>query len=228
MPVWIALRCPYNRGQTSENESTMNKRAAPVAKSDGTVRLGQSTDPRAIRTRKALQDSFLSLLKSTEFAQISSQDIAAGAGVAKGSFYLHYPSKDAILHELAKDAISKLYVMGLEALEIGGSKAAALSNCRYVDENRPLWTALLTGGAQNVIREELRSLSLKVAEERGVADDRLPHDLSTTFANGATIDILAWWLRQEKLYSPEFVAEMMIELIFNSIKRVSTSPNLKF
>jgi AcrR family transcriptional regulator len=192
------------------------------------LRLGQSGDPRAIRTRTALQQAFLTLLETSAFDQVTPLQIAAKAGVARGSFYLHYPSKDALLQELARDAIATLHTLGMNALDDGGSQAAALANCRHIDANRVLWSALLNGGAGGVIREELMHLARTVSAERAMPGDRLPAELSTAFSASAMMEIIAWWLRQATHYPPEFVADLMVEMVFNPIRAVSTSPFLKF
>jgi AcrR family transcriptional regulator len=197
-------------------------------KSGPDIRLGHSTDPRAIRTRRALRDAFLGLLQTNAFDQITPLQIAAKAEVARGSFYLHYPTKDALLQEVARDAIATLYQLGLKALDEGGSKAAALTNCQHIDANRTLWSALLNGGASGFIREELIRLARAVSAERAVQGDRLPAELGTAFSGSATVEIIAWWLRQEVPYSAEFVADLMVELVFNPIRTVSTSLHLRF
>jgi AcrR family transcriptional regulator len=202
------------------------KSKAVPASSD--KRLGESADPRAIRTRRALQDAFLSLLGDNSLEQITPLQIAAKAGVARGSFYLHYPTKDALLQEVARDAITTLYDLGLQALDEGGSKAAALANCRHIEENRGLWTVLLNGGALGSIREDLIRLARAVSSERSMPGDRLPAELSTAFSGSAMVEIIAWWLRQDEPYEAEFVADLMVEMVFNPIRAVSTSPHLKF
>lgn len=192
------------------------------------MRLGQSADPRAIRTRKAIQEAFLDLLENTPFDQVTPLHIATKAGVARGSFYLHYPSKEALLEEVARDAIAALHELGMQALDEAGSKAAALANCRHIEANKPLWSTLLNGGARGVIREELIRLARTISDERAMPGDRLPAELGTAFSGSAMVEIIAWWLRQEMPYPVEFIADLMVEMVFNPIRAVSTSPHLKF
>jgi hypothetical protein len=58
--------------------------------------------------------------------------------------------------------------------------------------------------------------------------DRLPASLSAAVSGRAMVEVIAWWLQQDAQYSAEFVADLMVELIFNPIRAVSTSNNLKF
>jgi AcrR family transcriptional regulator len=192
------------------------------------IRLGKSSDPRALRTRKALRDGFLALIENTPYDDVTPSQIAKKAGVARGSFYLHYPTKDALLSDLARDAMADLYDLGMQALDSGGSRAAAMVNCQHIEKNKVLWTTLLNGGAGSLIREEYVRLARQVAKGRSMPGDRLPATLSTAVSSRAIVEIIAWWLRQETPYSAEFVADLMVELIFNPIRAVSTSPDLKF
>ena len=168
------------------------------------------------------------MLFRSPFDRIRPQQIASQAGVARASFYLHYPSKEALLADLARDAIRRFFERGMQALDAGGAKAAALADCQCIDENRNLWSALLNGGAQAIVREEFMFLVRNVSQERSMPDDRLPPELSMTIANSTVIEILAWWLRQEKDYSVDFVADLIVDLVFKPIAAISTATNRRF
>ncbi|WP_159987279.1 TetR/AcrR family transcriptional regulator [Novosphingobium sp. 18052] len=185
-------------------------------------------DPRAIRTRKALQDALLELLKTDSFDQITPRHIAAKAGLAHGTFYRHHPSKEAMLDELAKKEINDLHQRQLQLLGTSGLRAVALSYADYFIEKRELWSVLLNGGANAIVREEWLKLARSQAREHAHPGDRLPHDLSTAFATSALVEIVGWWLRQDQGHSVDFFADMLIELLFDPIRKASTSPNLKF
>lgn len=206
----------------------MNISPLALHQTEDDLRLGKSSDPRALRTRKALQEALVGLLTQAPFDQIKPQQIASQAGVARASFYLHYPSKEALLADVAHGAIRQFFERGMIALDRGGAKAAALSNCQCIAENRNLWAALLNGGAQAIVREEFMFLVRNVSQERSMPDDRLPPELSLTIANSTVIEILAWWLRQEKDYSVDFVADLIVDLVFKPIAAVSTATNRKF
>lgn len=206
----------------------MSKAGANGMDTQPMARMAQSADPRAIRTRKALRDALLGLLPELPFEDITPQQIASAAGVARATFYLHHTSKEAMLDDLARDAIGRLYEQSQRVLDEMGSRVAALALCEHVEQDRALWTVLLGSGAEPTVRAELLRLSRSVAGERAVPDDRLPPALATAYSASGMMEILSWWLRQEARHEPEFVADLIVQLVFDPIRAVSTSPYLKF
>lgn len=72
-----------------------------------------SSDPRAARTRAAIQSSFKELLKHKSFQKITISDIANEAGIARHTFYNHYETKQDLLYFLV-DSILEQYYGNLE------------------------------------------------------------------------------------------------------------------
>src|SRR5271170_742862 len=118
------------------------------------VKASIPTDPRMQRSQAALRSALLSLLEEKAFDQITIRDIAGRANVGYATFFRNYDSKGAVLHDLAADQISQLIELAYPAIEGSNGRAAALALCTFVDEHRRLWTALLTGGAAGIVREE--------------------------------------------------------------------------
>jgi AcrR family transcriptional regulator len=79
--------------------------------------LTSSSDPRAKRTRAALQAAFKHLLRGKPYPKISVTDIAHRAGIARHTFYNHYESKQHLLHEIV-DEILLGFFEGLEQWDL--------------------------------------------------------------------------------------------------------------
>src|SRR5580704_9171269 len=60
----------------------------------------ETTDPRILRSRRMLMDSLAKLLIKKDFEDISVQEIADEATLNRGTFYLHYPDKNALLRAM--------------------------------------------------------------------------------------------------------------------------------
>lgn len=172
-----------------------------------------ATSSRTTRTRAALCNALLSLLEEEPFEQITIKAVTARAEVGYATFFRHYPDKEALLHDLAAHEIGKLLAMTMPILYTTDSLASTRALCAYVWEHRKLWTALLTGGAAAVLKEEFLRKALRLAEERPNPEPWLPDDLAVTFAVTGAVEILAWWLKQPDPPSIQQMAEVVNRLV---------------
>ena len=171
------------------------------------------TDARQVRSRKALTGAMLALLEEKPFDQITIREISARSGTGYATFFRHYTDKEALLGDIASEEISALLSMTTPILYDTNSYASTLALCNYVAEHRALWSALLTGGAASIVREEFIRQARQLAVYAMKPESWLPADLGVVYGTGGTIDLLAWWLSQEEDYSPEQIAGILNRLI---------------
>lgn len=172
------------------------------------------SDPRIKRTRAALCSALLSLLEEKTFDQISIRDIAGRADIGYATFFRNYEGKAAVLHDLAADQIGQLIDLAFPAIEGRSSRAGALALCTFVDEHRRLWTALLTGGAAGIVREEFirQGARVKTMSSRRAW---LPLELANIVGVSATVEILAWWLQRGRGVTVEKMARILDRLVIS-------------
>lgn len=65
-----------------------------------------SSDNRAVKTREAIYDSFLALLRRKKFEDISVKEICEGARCGRNTFYLHYPYKEALYDQVIDGCVA--------------------------------------------------------------------------------------------------------------------------
>jgi AcrR family transcriptional regulator len=151
-------------------------------------------DARAARSKEALHTAFFALIERKPLEQITVREIAAEAAVHYATFFRHYGTKEALLDDVAAKQIGRLVALTLPVLDQVDRRAAVVALCRYVNEHRTLWAALLRGGAAGTMREELLRLSRNVAVERAPAESWLPLDLAVSSSVSLIFETLAWWL----------------------------------
>lgn len=176
-----------------------------------------NTRDKQSRTQRALCDALLSLLEGQPFEQLTVKEITARADVGYATFFRRYPDKEALLHDLAAGEIKKLLTMTLPIFYSVDSQASNRALCGYVWEHRKLWTALLTGGAAAAMKEEYLRQALAVAEAHPHPEPWLPGDLSVTFPVIATVELLAWWLKQRDPPTVKQMAEIINRLALTPI-----------
>ncbi|MFT3966140.1 MAG: TetR/AcrR family transcriptional regulator [Sphingobium sp.] len=175
--------------------------------------MSTSLDARMQRSRRVLRDALLALLEEKPFDQITVREITARAKVGYATFFRHYASKDALLHDLASGQISDLLDMAVPVLFVANSRESCRAMCAYIHERRTLWSALLTGGAASTVREEFIRQARLLASRTRKKSSWLPRDLSIVWSTGSVIDVLAWWLSQKDACTVEQIAEIIDRLI---------------
>src|SRR5260370_1669995 len=118
-----------------------------------------TTDPRILRSRRMLMDSLERLLKKKEFEDISVQEIADDATLNRGTFYLHYPDKNALLQAMTesrfRDLIERRAITFTDCN--GALRAIALGVCDYLAET--------TGCPTQLARAPLQGSIIPVVED---------------------------------------------------------------
>lgn len=156
-------------------------------------RRSDSTDPRALRTRKALVDAVLRLLNDHEVADLNVSQIVKEAGVSRQVFYQHFADRDALIVAAAADWVMDAYerfadrfsidqnfeasVVELASVAAGKGVAAG----RLIDS--PVHT-VLDNEVQRVMQQTMREQLLPRAQEWEAADDQLIADMSRFYVAG--------------------------------------------
>jgi len=185
-------------------------------------------DPRARRTRLQLQQSLLDLARERDLDAISISEIAAGAGVNRATFYLHYADKDALL----------LAAMTLVVAETAAGAAAApidelddaahppahtLAFFRDLDEHAPLYRRVLgPNGSPAVVAHFRAGMQEAIATELvRRAPARLPVDVSVEllagFLAGGIFAAATLWLEEPQRRSPEHIATAVWLLVSTTV-----------
>lgn len=71
----------------------------------------EKTDPRILRTRKLIMDSFIELSGKKEFKDITIKDITTEAMVNRATFYYHFQDK----YDLLEKVLSEVLLINLES-----------------------------------------------------------------------------------------------------------------
>jgi AcrR family transcriptional regulator len=170
-------------------------------------------DARFVRTRNALVSALRELLNVRPFDQISIREITGKAGVGYATFYRHYATKEALLHDVASAEVSRLIEIATPVAFTSSMRASVRTTCQYILERQSLWRAMLTGGASGILREQFIRQTVRLRGSNSGIGNWLPEDLHLTCATGATIDVLAWWLSQKPMPPLDDVVEMLDRLV---------------
>ena len=174
-------------------------------------------DARIARSRSALSAALLDLMGEMPFEEVTVAAIASRAGVGYATFFRHYPSREALLADIAEQWIGELLALVAPLVLAQDSSGAALALMQFVEARRPVCRALLVG-AGDAMRRDITARAVAAAEAAGASGPEwLPRDLGIIHGVAATLTILRWWLEQDRSQDAVAVAELLNRLVFGPI-----------
>lgn len=187
-----------------------------------------STAPARSRadTRRRLVEAATELFAREGLHGATSARIARAAGVATGTFYLHFPDKEGLFREIVLAALAQLRGRVRRALEGAGADPRAQVRARtaelvaFAEENRNL-IRVLFGRRQEAgeLAEDVLDALIPGIEEslraRAESGD-VPADLQPAVAAQAiaamTSRVLAWWVEDPTRARREQVIETLCRM----------------
>jgi AcrR family transcriptional regulator len=172
-------------------------------------------------TRARLRASAQSLFAARGLHAVTSHEIAKGAGVAAGTFYLHYRDKHELFRELAFAAIGELE----QRLEAGNhrylpAEDAARSRAeillRFAEEHRDLVRVIFARGAEaaSVGADVLDHMVARIESDfSSHGSGPLMHPTVTAQALvGMWARVVTWWAESPGRAPREAVVSTMVAL----------------
>ncbi len=163
--------------------------------------------PRTERTRRRLLDAGRTLFAQRGPAGVTSHEIAAEAGFAAGTFYLHFKHKGELFQELTDQAASELEARLVAAAAAGPDprsivEAQAEALVGFADDHRELFRIVFTPGGEGaeagsrVLERLARGVSARrrAAVARGQAWECLDSDVLAQAIVGMWVRVLSWWV----------------------------------
>jgi len=126
------------------------------------------TDPRIIKTHRAIREAFVDLLHEKPFAQITVQDILERAPVNRSTFYKYYSGKNALVQELFAEQKEQVRnrLEGLLAHQCSLEEAAAALFAIQRESMAELYSAPVLDDIANVADLELERFFRSMEEEK--------------------------------------------------------------
>jgi AcrR family transcriptional regulator len=155
-------------------------------------------------------------------------DIAKAADIGVGTFYLYFPTKDALFLELVEDTARHLknaidMARATVADPVDKLRAANHTFFHFAHENRELFKIIFGhGNAFNELLRQVYALFVADATERvreGIARGAFRPVPIPVIANGLVgmaAQIVSWWIEQEE-FSADEMAEAMTDMALHGL-----------
>lgn len=163
-------------------------------------------------------------------------DIAQAAGVGVGTFYLYYPTKEAIFVELVEDTVRRLKseldaVRACTPEPAAQARAAMETFFRFARDHRDLFRILFGHEAafhdvvrrcqELFVRDAVRNLETGMSE--GVFRKGRPELIAQAFI-GMSLQVVSWWIEQEDLPMETVTEELARFAFYGLLNRPEGTP----
>jgi AcrR family transcriptional regulator len=182
--------------------------------------IGESTDPRILRSRQMLMESLARLLIRKELDDISIQEIADEATLNRATFYLHYADKNALLQAMTAARFRDLIARrGLSFTNCDGAlRAIVLGVCDYLADSTGCPGQLAKMPLEGSIIPVVEGMFLEGAANHAMAPGVDPKLLATTAAWAIFGAARRWHQTPDRIPAEEMAGkiEVMVRPIFLS------------
>lgn len=180
-----------------------------------------------IQTRQRLLDAAVKLFAERGLHGVTSHEIARAAGVASGTFYLHFPDKTWVYRHIVFHAIEELAARVQQAIgsspgSVLGLRARAEAIVSFAEQNRDVVRILFSTDSEAASVEAdaltIMAVGLETRLRRELDEGRFPADLDPAVCArahvGMTAHLIDWWTQTPSRASREAIVETLVRLQF--------------
>lgn len=134
-------------------------------------------DPRAVRTKNLIKESFVQLLEEKDFKYITIKDITTKATINRATFYAHYLDKYILLEELVIDCFEEMLpgeILNAADLNEEIIKELILFLCEYniaFYQTRKIDSTSIASTVDNLLKYKLENLIEKILKNMADRDE---------------------------------------------------------
>ncbi|WP_042149894.1 TetR/AcrR family transcriptional regulator [Paucisalibacillus sp. EB02] len=178
------------------------------------------TDPRILRTRKLIMDSFIDLSSKKEFKDITIKDITTEAMINRATFYYHFMD----IYDLLDKALTEVLLVNLNGKEYENSELNEKTLVSLFTAITDFQTSLSTrchrgyeDTIARIIRDQLEVIFFRMLERQHPEEVEEGLKLSATMLSWGLYGASMEWRRSSDSVSPEEFIRAAIPFIQNGI-----------
>lgn len=178
-------------------------------------------DRRILKSQKAIQSTFLSMLIKDGFDEITVKKITEQADISRKTFYLHYLDKYDLLDTIVNKKLEELEEICEQKKEKGFIEGTVIW-FNYFDENKDFFSALFSSKSTVSFRKQLLDFMMNQLSKKinNIDPDKDP-EILIRFLSMAVLGILESFILNELNSSTEEIAKQVGELLLHNISLYS-------
>lgn len=180
----------------------------------------KKTDKRIIRSKTALKQALLTLMEKNSFHAISITEIVEQADYNRGTFYMHYDGKEALLDDIFTGLIDELLQSfrapyeKVDVFRVDELPADAIKIFEHFYDHAAIYTTLFKSDVLPVFREKIfMALKENSLEELAHADDGVNPEFLVIYSMNALLGLIFHWIETGFAYPPSYMQEQLVKLI---------------
>lgn len=184
-------------------------------------------DRRIVRTRLAIRDALVALIKEKGFDALTVRDIVARADINRGTFYLHYKDKFELLDQTETEILEGIQHIFLQASLLDAGSVNKTEDFQqlliilleYVKDHAKLIHAILGLQGDYSFIARIRSMvekNLKLGALSGLNEENflVPREYLIAYVFHAHLGVLQSWLAAGCKETPQEMARIFFQLSF--------------
>lgn len=181
-----------------------------------------NVDRRVRKSKAALQEALLTLMKTKDFKSISITDLVQLADLNRGTFYKHYQDKEELLEEIIDEVMKDLTVSyrapyeSLTVIEISKLSASAIKIFEHVAAHANFYSLLgkanILTGLQTRICDELIELISQDLPNNPL-NTKINIRLIASYQAYAIWGMITEWIQSDFIYPADYMAEQLLEIL---------------
>lgn len=194
----------------------------------------QTVDRRIVRTRLAIREALVGLIKEKGFDALTVRDIVLLANINRGTFYLHYKDKFDLLEKTETEILNEIYQIFIKTSSIGFDddhvtdqlQELIISLLVYVKDHAELMHAILGLQGDYSLVKRFRVMldqNLKLGVLSGFKEENflVPKEYLIAYIIQAHLGVLQSWLGSGCQEPPAEIARILFQLSFNGPMRAA-------
>lgn len=185
-------------------------------------------DRRIQRTRQALQQAFVAVVREKGFAATTIQDITERANVNRGTFYLHFTDKYMLVDTFIREDFQHLLANTLPPTSRWNRETlylliqTILNHFEHKYQHRHFIPQVVAPLVEQAIHEELTALLLTWLKrnEDKAAQWRVPMETIACVLGWVIFGAAIQWSQEETTISSEEMAEAILLVILQGVARL--------
>ena len=186
-------------------------------------------DRRIAKTRLALRDAMLALLRTRGWDEISIQEICDQANVGRSTFYIHFSGKDDLLVESLNELRIALSAAGTRGSLTEQPLEFMTGLLAHMVEQRQVFKTVIGRRSSQSIERRFREMVFQLVEQDFIKFNMptLQCQIVARYIAGGVVDIMAWWV--DAPHAPEVdVLELLVRQLAVSALNIYTPIHTQF